>query len=126
MSKKRISALIIVSLFFVMTIGCFNSESTIIEKPGEIIIPPDMSISLGWSYTTDNYGIQSSPQAADIDQDGEIEVVIGGSDNYTYCLDSTGALEWRYLSSDNIYTCTPTLADLDQDGYFEILIGGFD
>lgn len=78
-----------------------------------------------WKFDTGG-PVWSSPALGDVDNDGEIEVVIGSQDNYIYILNSkTGALEYKYLTG-GIVDSTAALADIDGDGYLEIVIGSAD
>jgi len=63
---------------------------------------------------------------ADIDRDGNIEIVIGCYDGYVYCLNSRdGSLKWKkYLGG---YIAAPTsIADFDKDGFEEIFVPASD
>jgi len=62
---------------------------------------------------------------ADIDADGELEVLVGSWDNYLYCLNRTGGLEWRYQTGDDIIS-SPAVVDMDGDGQLEVLVGSRD
>jgi outer membrane protein assembly factor BamB len=78
-----------------------------------------------WKYTTEG-AIDSSPAVADVDGDGQLEVVIGSSDSRVYCLNgATGAQKWNYTTGAGVGS-SPTIADVDGDGYLEVLVGSFD
>lgn len=62
---------------------------------------------------------------ADIDSDGEIEVIAGANPNL-FCLNAiSGAIEWTFQTTGHIWG-QPTIADLEQDGLAEILFGCYD
>jgi outer membrane protein assembly factor BamB len=66
----------------------------------------------------------SSPIAADIDDDGAVEVVVG-SPNYTYALDSLGNIEWEFQlpNPGGVQNClsSQALGDVNGDGKLEVL-----
>ncbi|RLG50434.1 MAG: hypothetical protein DRO00_08665, partial [Thermoproteota archaeon] len=59
------------------------------------------TLTLKWSYKTGT-GIWSSAAIADLDNDGEMEVVVGSSDHKVYCLSSSGKVEWSYKTDDMV------------------------
>jgi outer membrane protein assembly factor BamB len=68
----------------------------------------------------DNARAQSSLVTADIDGDGEIEVLALGKDRNLYSLDvQTGAIEWTFAIERPFGQ--PTVWDIDQDGVAEIV-----
>jgi hypothetical protein len=99
--------------------GTTQLSTATMEEPQVATAPPT---SQNWSYTTGD-GVLSSPAVADVDEDGQLEVVIGSDDGKIYCLNSTGGKEWDYST---IYTHScPSVADVDGDGHFEILVGSY-
>jgi len=77
-----------------------------------------------WNYTTGN-SMRSSPAVADVDADGQLEVIIGSFDKKVYCLNRTGGKEWNYTTG-NVVESSPCVADVDNDAQLEILVGSFD
>ena len=71
-----------------------------------------------WSFSTDNY-ILASPSAADLDNDGKVDLLIPGYE-YLFCLDNQGKEQWRF----ELYTFggSPCIADIDGDGKLEIIV----
>lgn len=78
---------------------------------------PDWPKRLG--YTT-----KSSPAVGDIDNDGDLEIVIGRG-NYqvsAFQHDGSNVSGWPRGTPDLVYA-TPALADLDGDGDLEVVVG---
>ncbi len=70
--------------------------------------------------------MRSSPAIADLDGDGEIEVVIGSFDQKVYCLrGSDGAQRWVFTTGYWVWS-SPAVADVDEDGTMDVLIGSCD
>jgi len=61
--------LILLSIFL-FNVLFFTNTSILYNVPEYNLEPNAISISKSWYYTTDSYGIQSSPRAVDIDCDG--------------------------------------------------------
>jgi hypothetical protein len=69
----------------------------------------------------------STPLAADIDNDGNIEIVATTLEGYVYCWDSSGTLRfatqtksYKAVNADPIFS-SPIALDIDNDGKMEIL-----
>ncbi|MFX1431445.1 MAG: FG-GAP-like repeat-containing protein [Promethearchaeota archaeon] len=84
-----------------------------------------------WKFpATGNLGLApesfASPAIGDVDNDGELEVVIGAPNTNVYVLDgATGSQECMFTTGGAVYA-SGALADLDGDGYLEIIIGSTD
>lgn len=82
-------------------------------------------VSENWPVSI-NSAIYSSPAVGDIDNDGNVEIVIGVSGWYLYIFNSDGT-PYRYCPNGwhifNDAMSAPVLADLDKDGFLEIIIG---
>ncbi|MFA5031796.1 MAG: PQQ-binding-like beta-propeller repeat protein [bacterium] len=79
---------------------------------------------LKWSCTAG--GGNSSPAIADVDKDGNYEVVVGSNDHKVYCLNgSTGSPKWSYTTGGGVYS-SPAVADIDGDLSVEVVIGSDD
>jgi outer membrane protein assembly factor BamB/PKD repeat protein len=76
-----------------------------------------------WSYETEGR-VKSPPTVADINDDGEFEVIFGSSDGNLYVLDKEGSEVWIFSASGPIIN-QPTIGDVDADGKPEIVFGGF-
>ena len=78
-----------------------------------------------WVFQTGG-SVVSSPVLGDIDNDGQIEIVIGSMDGKVYVLNGiTGALEWSYQTGGGVAS-SAAIANLDGDPYLEVVIGSSD
>ncbi|MCP4699613.1 MAG: hypothetical protein GY862_22605 [Gammaproteobacteria bacterium] len=82
-------------------------------------------------------GYYSAPALADLDKDGDRDMLIGAQDGTLHYFENTGDVGnpvfSEHFGSDNPLDgvdvgdySTPTLADLDKDGDWEALIGAYD
>ncbi len=91
----------------------------------------------GWPFIVQKEGDETpygggTPAAADVDNDGEVEVVVatnllGDTEVWgkLYLLNKNGDVEegnWPIITNDHIYSA-PALADFDLDGDYEIVFG---
>ncbi len=70
-------------------------------------------------------GIFGTPTVGDIDNDGNLEIVVGAWNHYIYAWNLDGSLVPGFpaIVYDTVWS-SPTLVDLDGDGWLEIVIGG--
>ncbi|WP_281085414.1 PKD domain-containing protein, partial [Methanosarcina acetivorans] len=93
---------------------------------------PEWTLNSNWN--TPDIGKYSSPAFADIDSDGDYDLMIGAYDGVTYCYENTGSSgspEWTLNSNWNapavgFVISSPALADLDGDGDYDLMIGAYD
>jgi len=95
--------------------------------------------SLLWTFDTGGRCV-SSPAVCDIDNDNELEIMIGSDSGKVFCLDgdpSDGVDEglpypgdgtghdvlWVYNTEEPIGFSSPVIADIDFDGMLEVVIG---
>ncbi len=105
----------------------------------------DKDVAGAFGMTGGLQRIASSPAVADIDADGQAEIVVGAGTIFaTKCtqggvvvLEHTGTVKsgWPFLTKDDAVPptgcrdsvfSTPALGDLDRDGDLEIVFGSFD
>ncbi|MCU0799036.1 MAG: hypothetical protein MUC62_05135, partial [Candidatus Thermoplasmatota archaeon] len=110
--------------------GCDNGIVYVLDAEG---------LNLLWSFDTGGR-VLSSPAICNIDNDGELEIVIGSDSGKVFCFDgdpSEGIDEgvaypgdgsgydvlWAYDTKEPIGISSPVVADIDLDGKLEVVIG---
>jgi len=83
--------------------------------------------SLCWRVYTGGGPLDAAPVIYDVDQDGELEVIMPASWGRIYCLSGDGSIEWQYPSTGYIecIDSPPAIADTDEDGMPEIIFGAW-
>ncbi|HEV7864298.1 MAG TPA: FG-GAP-like repeat-containing protein [Acidimicrobiia bacterium] len=64
----------------------------------------------------------SSPAIADVNSDGQNDIVVGGQDGGLYAYDAAGNRLWRGAATGAIAS-SPAVGDLDADGKNEVVVG---
>ncbi len=84
-------------------------------------------INLKWEFIpSDGTGYMcSAVVAADVDKDGECEVLVGSYTHSLYCLrGSNGKVKWSYKLPQDMVGCNCVLLDdVDNDGQLEVVFG---
>lgn len=124
-----------------IVVATSNGHVIAVRNNGTLLWDRDTASHFGMAANTQQ--INSSPAVADIDNDGQPEIVVGtGTTLQSDCTqggvivyDHNGNFQWRFLTfdqyvppsgcRDSVYT-TPALGDLDRDGDMEIVFGAFD
>lgn len=82
-----------------------------------------------WRYDTNDaqgtntpHGNFASPVVGDLDNDGDVEIVVPSWDRNIYLLDHQGNYVWHFSVADTVWS-TPVLIDLDGNETLEIVIG---
>lgn len=122
-----------------------DGRITVVQHDGAVLWSKDVAPMFGMAAGTQE--IWSSPAVADIDADGQVEIVFAaGATRDNICtkggvgvLDHLGRVQtnWPQLTTPNVnhssggdcnfsIFSTPALGDLDNDGDLEIIVGGFD
>ncbi|MEM7536899.1 MAG: FG-GAP-like repeat-containing protein [Chloroflexota bacterium] len=105
----------------------FNADGTVFNPDGGGAWP----VSIG--DEADKFGAQalnSSPAIADLDGDGDLEIVVGSQDNQVYAVelegDNAGNQLWTFETEDSV-VATPVIADIDPTvAGLETIIGSGD
>lgn len=130
-----------------IVVGFGSLYKTQPTRGGLIVLEHTGALKPGWpwfSLATKSDGLEktifSSPAIGDLDNDGDMEIVVGGFDKRIYAWHHNGTLlngfppdsnhlirfpDWDNLIGslgDTIWS-SPSLADLDNDGYLDIVIG---
>jgi hypothetical protein len=125
--------------------GILNSSC---HTGGVVVLEDNGQIKPGWPRASDDNNVPpsgcpdpifSSPALGDLDNDGDMEIVVGGFDNRIYAWHHDGSLlngfpvnsalfarvGWDNLRgrlADTVWG-SPALADMDGDGFLDIVIG---
>ena len=135
--------------FVEIVVGAGKEHGSTCMKGGVIVLDHDGSVRSGWpQYAADQEisptgcpdPIYGSPALGDLDNDGTLEIVVGGFDKRIYAWHQNGQLVngfpldsylvnrfpgWADLYghiADTIWS-SPALADIDDDGYLDIILG---
>ncbi len=78
---------------------------------------------LVWTSFQCGKGNQGHPTIADIDRDGEFDVLWASQDFNVYCISAkTGAEKWRFNTGANMQTNQVIVADVNKDGEYEAVV----
>lgn len=86
---------------------------------------PQVRSKILWTMQTQS-DCKGSPAAADIDQDGKLEIVFGTyfNDRHLYAISATtGKIKWKFESDRGPFDASVSIGDLDGDGQPEIIAG---
>ena len=79
-----------------------------------------------WRFAPGSYVEWQYSAIADVDGDGQMEVVIGSADRKVYCLrGSDGTQKWAFTTGERVQS-SPAVADCDGDGKMEVVVGSHD
>ena len=90
-----------------------------------------------WAFLMDGWNRSSSPVIADIDADGQNEIVFGHQDGMVRAYEGDGSLKWATAAVPTVNTgngcngqggasavdSSPAVADIDEDGTPEVIVG---
>lgn len=89
------------------------------------LIIQDSVGSFTWRKLTDQTGFHHGGAAADIDNDGDIDIFVGGFDPFFYVNDGAG----NFTKADNRFddsiekVFSAELIDIDEDGFIDLMVG---
>ncbi len=102
-----------------------------LQNGGMVVLTHDGQLMPGWPQLAFDFydqgyteGIVTSPTAADLDGDGDLEIIAGGLDHRVYAWhhDGTWVQGWPQHVFDTAWA-SPVAADLDRDGSLEVVAG---
>src|SRR5437667_398501 len=114
-------------VFFGATVGAYGSQTyDVVYSTNGTSLPAyrtgTWSTGPLWTYGPTGGGA-SGATIADLDNDGRLDTVFGGTDGYVYCLDDHGNLKWRTLvASGQSVPFTPQVADVDRSGKLSVVV----
>ena len=109
-----------------VTLGDVDRDGTldILVACGPQMLCYDARGQLKWSFQTTEE-IDSFATIADLDGDGQPEIIFGANDNQLHVLKSDGTEKWRFPTKSWIVGGV-SVADLDGDGKLELIFGSMD
>ena len=101
----------------------FDGRIYVTSGDGNIYCIDASEGKLIWKKTVGNgSSLKFSPAIADIDNDGEKEVIVGSTDGYVYAFGANdGYVEWRFYLGKSSICSPPVIADLIDGSGVEIL-----
>lgn len=90
------------------------------------LIMQESAGSFTWRKLTDRTGFHHGGGAADIDNDGDIDIFVGGHEPFFYVNDGSGSFDAvdNRFATDLAGIFTAALIDVDEDGFVDLLVGG--
>jgi len=85
----------------------------------------DPTLTLKWKYSKPGVA-WFAPILGDFDDDGEMEIFLGGNDYYFHMLEPDGTLKWRYFTGTANSRGGCSSEDVDKNGFVELLGGSDD
>ncbi len=83
------------------------------------------SIMTKYLYDSGNVETVSPPVLCNLDDDNELEIVLGTNKPEILALDPDGSLIWQHMANDNV-EASPAIGDINNDGIPDVVIGSWD
>ena len=100
-----------------------------------LVLQPDGSRLSGWEtpapgsgVLSDDYHPQQAPSVADLNQDGQFDIVLPARDGWIRAYEADKSLLWafNFAQGNLIYASEAVIGDVDGDGLPEIIFGVYD
>lgn len=101
------------------------------ENGGIVVYGHDGKLKSGWPQLTYDHeghghtaGVASTPAVADLDGDGDLEIITGAFDQRVHAWHHNGQVVegWPRFVYDTVWS-SPAVGDIDNDGLVEVVIG---
>ncbi len=110
--------------------GVGVSQGTLYVNPSTMSSASAVSWSAKTAWNAPDVGTRSAPAFADLDNDGDFDLLIGENAGVSYAYENTGSASspvWTAKTAWNApdvgLDAKPAFADLDNDGDYDLLIG---
>ena len=107
-----------------IVITCADGRVYAWNPDGTEVVDGDLNpATQGMFFNTGTSYMYSSPALADIDEDGVVEVVVGGKNGNVYVLNGDASIVSNFpFSCGEGITGSPAVGDIDNDNHLEIAI----
>jgi len=111
------------------------ANSTTFYNNDLLVLQPDGSRLSGWELPaggsgvlSSNHHMQQAPVIADLNQDGQFDIVVPAQDGWmrAYGMDKSILWQFNFAQGNLIYASEPVIGDVDDDGLPEIIFGTYD
>lgn len=120
--STRITPIIWLICFLVILLPAGYTRPVNAFEPAGAVAAPTLKWAYGGCFSSwCQTGWYASPAVADLDKDGQVEVIWGSYD-VVALNGSTGSLKWRAASSSRVWPGV-AVADLTGDGSLEVIVG---
>jgi uncharacterized repeat protein (TIGR01451 family) len=108
---------------------------SLIRNSGLLVLEPDGKRRAGWETAALGNGIlasdflpQQAPAIADLDGDGQLEIVVATYDGWIRAYKPNQSILWafNFAQGTALFASEPVIGDIDGDGSLEIIFGTYD
>jgi len=108
---------------YTIRLRVFNSSAQSRERHVTIVVSDLLQAGWPQDMLRGNFMNLDSPVIADIDNDGDLEVITSTYEGLVYAWHHDGTVVDGWPVFVDSYAMTPSAGDLDDDGYMEIVVG---